>query len=158
MRATTPIRGTCQPGRRQIWTLAGVAGVLAISASCSGNEAEGAPIADQEEWCAALTEVDLLLNEGEINSDDFDAARSAAEDIHQLFTELRASLDQVDPDVRDSVNAEIDYGLAFTRAFAEADDFESAMTELQQISSRLGEDGAAGRAWILDNCGIDMAD
>ncbi len=158
MQATTSIRGTCRSGRQQIWTLAGVACVLAISASCSSDEVEGAAIADQEEWCAAVTEVDLLLTGGEINSDDFNAARSAAEDIHQLFIQLRAGVDQVDPEVRRSVNAEIDYGLAFTRAYAEANDFESAMTELQKLRSADASDGAAGRAWILDNCGIDIAD
>ena len=158
MQATTTIRGTCQSGRRQIWTLAGLAGVLAISASCSGTEVEGAAIADQEEWCAAMTEIDLLLTDGEINSHDFNTARSAAEDIHQLFTQLRAGVDQVDPEVRDSVNAEIDYGLAFTSVYAEANDFESAMVELQKLSSGDASDGAAGRAWILENCGIDTTD
>lgn len=158
MQATTRIRGTSQSGRRQSWTLVGVAGVLVISASCSGNEVEGATLADQEQWCAAIAEVDLLLTEGEINSHDFNAARSAAEDIRQRLTQLRAHVDQVDADVRDSVNAEIDYGLAFTMAYAEADDVESAMTELQKVQAGDASDGAAGRAWILDNCGIDIAD
>jgi hypothetical protein len=49
MQATTPMRGTSQSGRRPIWTLVGVAGVLAISASCSGNEVEGATLADREQ-------------------------------------------------------------------------------------------------------------
>lgn len=158
MRATTPTRGARWSARRQIRALLGITGVLAISASCGGNEGDGAALADQEQWCAAVAEVDLLLTEGEINSHDFSAARSAAEDIRQRLTQLRANVGQVDADVRDSVNAEIDYGLAFTKVFAEADDVESAMIEVQKLNAGDASDGAAGRAWILDNCGIDIAD
>lgn len=135
-----------------------VAGLLVITASCSSDDDEGVAPGDQEQWCDAVTEVDLLLAEGEINSDDFDVARRAAEDIRQRFTQLRAGVDQVDPEVRDSVNAEIDYGLAFATAYTEANDFESAMAELQNLWSGDSSDGAAGRAWVLDKCGVDMTD
>lgn len=158
MQPNWQIRGTCRSGRRQKWTLPAVAGLLAIVASCSANDDEEVAIANQAHWCAAVTEADLLLGKGGINSDDFNAARDTAEDIRKLFTQLRAGVDQVDADVRDSVNAEIDFGLAFTTAYTEADDFESAMAELQKLAAEDGSDGAAGRAWILDRCGVDIAD
>jgi len=158
MEPTRPITGTHRSGRRQRWGLAAVVGLLVITASCNGNDDEGVAVGDQEEWCDAVAEVDLLFAEGEINSDDFDLARRAAEDIGERLTELRAGVDQLDPDVRTSVNAEIDFGLAFTTAFVEADDYESAMVELQRLSSGDASDGAVGRAWVLDNCGVDMTD
>ena len=157
MEPTTPITGTNASRRRTSWVCAALAGLMVVTASC-GSDDEDAGIADQEEWCASMADVDQLFADGEINSDDFDLARSAAGDLRERFEELSAGVGVVDPDVRDSVSAEIDYGLAFTTAYSEADDLDEAMGELQRIWSDSGEDGALGRAWVLDTCGVDMTD
>lgn len=115
-------------------------------------------IADVDQWCAVVAEIDTLFTDGQINSDDFDKVRVSAEHLRRLFTQLRDGIDVVDTAARDAVDVEVGFGLDFTTAYADAVDFASAQTAMQQLAPGDGSEGAAGRAWILDHCGVNIAD
>jgi Aerobic-type carbon monoxide dehydrogenase, large subunit CoxL/CutL homologs len=148
---------------RRVRTAALIAALVPIGAAC-GTDDDASAVTDAEvptdveHWCAVLADIDAAFTDGGINSDDFATARAAAEDIRVLFTQLREGIDVVDATARDAVAVEIGYGLDFTTAYADADDFAGAIKPLQQLAPGDGAQGAAGRAWILDHCGVDVSD
>lgn len=62
-------------------------------------------------------------------------------------------MDVLEADVRGAIATTLATGEAITTAFIDADDFESAMPELDSIDRTPSEPGAAH---ILGNCGVDI--
>jgi hypothetical protein len=115
-------------------------------------------VTDVDQWCDVVAEIDTMFTEGEINSDDFDAVRIAAENLRRMFLQLEDGMSVVDADARAAVDVEVGYGLDFTTAYTQAGDFSDAQAALQQLAPGDGSEGSAGRAWILDRCGVDVGD
>jgi hypothetical protein len=112
-----------------------------------------AAIADEEQWCSVIGEVDDLFKATDEAGDDFAAQQVGYENVRRLIAQLDASLDVLDADIRDDIATTLATGTAMTTAFIDADDFESAVAELDTIDRTSSE---AGVSHIADRCNVDI--
>jgi hypothetical protein len=114
-------------------------------------------IAEREDWCAVVGEVDVLFSDTDTNGEEFAARQIGYENVRRLIAQLTDALDQVDADARDDVAEALDVGSTIASAFAEAEDEDAAIAAVEEIFSVEGvQSDGAGATWILDTCGIDI--
>ncbi len=114
-------------------------------------------VADRDEWCAVVGEVDELFNVTDSSGEEDFAVRQAAyEGIRRLLAQLIDGIDHVDADVRDDVADGLAWATDVTLAFTESADFAEAETKLQAVFAD-GEPAIAGaEEWISQNCGVEI--
>lgn len=131
----------------------GVHAALGISAT----QTVQVGITDQEQWCAAVKEVDDLFVATDTSSDDFATKQVGYENIRRLTVQLDAALDVIDADPADGVGEAIEFAQAVATAFVDADDMGSAEEALVPVFESIdSHDGLPGAAWIDSECGVDI--
>lgn len=112
-----------------------------------------AGIDDEEQWCTVVEELDDLFKATDEAGEDFAVQQVGYENARRLIAQLDAAVDVLDAAVRSDVATTLATGTAITTAFIDADDFESAIAELDTIDRAPGE---AGAGHIEEACGVDI--
>lgn len=114
-------------------------------------------IADQEEFCGVVIEIDQLFDALDNSSDEFALRQVGYENIRRLAMQLESALDVVDAADRDELAATVSFVSALSSAFVDAADEADAEQALVPVFESISQD-LPGTEWILTNCGIDIAD
>jgi hypothetical protein len=144
-----------EPGSHELCLQVADGAHVALSATDTITVEVG--IADRDEWCAVVAEVDELFASPNLDGEDFAVVQVTAEQIRRLVEQLQDALDQVDSGSRAGVQEALDFASGIVTAIVEAED----AAELEAAGDEIwaaGEDERfdTGAAWILDNCDVDV--
>jgi hypothetical protein len=114
-------------------------------------------IADPDQWCAVMDEVDILLESTDTGGDDFAVQQVGYENIRRLVTQLQAGLDHVDPAVRADLAETLDFAAELTTALIDAEDETRAIEAFESVFARYEEPGdLPGSEWVAERCDTDI--
>ncbi len=113
-------------------------------------------IADQEEFCSVVIEIDEMFDAIDNSSDEFAVKQVGYENIRRLAMQLESALDFVDAADRDDLVATVSFISALSTAFVDAVDEMEAEQALVPVFESVSEE-LPGTEWIQTNCGIDIA-
>ncbi len=114
-------------------------------------------VADQDEWCAVVGEVDELFEAVDGSSDDFATKQVGYENIRRLVAQLEDATDVIDADPADRVGEAVEFAGAVASTFVESEDVGSAEQMLVPLFEELGfEENLPGSTWIESACGVDV--
>ena len=144
-----------EPGAHELCLQAGDGEHIALDATDTVSIQVG--IADQDEWCAVIGEVDVLFDATDNNDDEFAVKQVAYEGIRRLLVQLEDGLDQIDAAVREDISATLAFAANLVNTLIAAEDEAAAREALEELFEGVqGDDRLPGAQWISDNCGVDV--
>lgn len=112
-----------------------------------------AAIADDDQWCAVVAELDELFSATDESDADFATKQIGYENARRLIAQLDDAVDVLDASVRADITAALATGTAIATAFIDADTIESGIAAVEQVDRTPSE---AGAVHIADTCGVDI--
>jgi hypothetical protein len=100
-----------------------------------------AGVVSVEEWCSVIDEVDALFAQTDNSADPFEVKQIGYENIGRLFAQVSTGLTLLDPDDREAVAADINFGVRIITALTQAADEQAAQAAFDTIvqDSLVGE-------------------
>lgn len=128
-------------------------------------------IADREQWCDVIAEVDVLFGEAD-DVDEFAQAQAGFENVGRLIAQLSDAIDVVDDapeseiggvtaSPRGHVHATLAFAASVAGAITAAPDWDTAFDEIDALydaSPYPADTELPGAEWIEQACGIDIED
>jgi hypothetical protein len=137
--------------------------VLLLGA-CSDDDDDGdatdaaGDIADIEEWCEVVQEVDDRFLEADTSEEAFAVRQAQYAEIRARVQRLIDGLDVVDEEARDDVAEGLDFAHTVAAAFADAENDQEVEDVLAPLFTS-GEDPTEGaEPYIRETCGVDIDD
>jgi hypothetical protein len=145
-----------EPGRHDLCLQIGNGGHSALGVTDRITVEVG--IASRDQWCSVVGDVDRLFEATDTSDDEFAVQQIAYENIRRLISQLSATIDLVDDDVREDVHASLAFAADLATAVATASDEHAAEQAVETIFENVPDDAESlpGSDWIRDTCGVDV--
>ena len=141
-----------EPGTHELCLQAGDGAHTALDATDTATVTVA--VTSVEEWCGVVGEVEELFDSTDAADEPFETKQIGYENIRRLFAQLSAGVTHLDADIREAVQADIDFGTSIATAFSEAADLAAAEAALAQIDQDpLVADGVQA---VSETCDVDL--
>ena len=137
-------------------TAAGVISLTFLAVACDEDEKSAM---SKDEWCASVKSIDEQFTAVDNSDDPFEDKQDAYNDIKADLEELADSIDTVDEEQRDAVQADLEWAIKLSEVVLDADDeasLEEAFFAEDGLFAEQEQLDPAGAQWILDNCDVDI--
>jgi|GEM_PF-6780232 hypothetical protein len=149
MRTTVPFTSRA----RTALGLALGAGLIATLAACGVTSgADEAAIASPAEWCDVARQVDDVVGDRTSRNTIHRELQGAYAEARAFVVRLAESLEHVDAEHRDDVEALADAVLAEADAVIEARDQRAAEAAIDALHAEADPRAVAGAAWVAEAC------
>ena len=141
-----------EPGSHELCLQAGDGAHIALDATDTVTVT--VDITGVEQWCAVVGELEDLFDTIDASNDPFEIKQLGYENVRRLFTQLSAGVPHLDADIREAVQADIEFGDSIATAFIEAADVAAAEAALAPIDQDpLVVEGVEA---VSETCDVDL--
>jgi hypothetical protein len=141
-----------EPGTHELCLQAGDGAHIALDATDTVSITVA--ITSVEQWCAVVGELEDLFDTIDASDDPFEVKRLGYENVRRLFAQLADGVPHLDADIREAVQADIEFGNSIATAFTEATDVAAAEAALAQIDQDpLVVEGVEA---VSETCDVDL--
>jgi hypothetical protein len=141
-----------EPGTHELCLQAGDGSHTALDAT--DTVAVTVAILSVEQWCAVVGELEDLFDTTDASDDPFEIKQIGYENVRRLFAQLSDGVPHLNADIRNAVQADIEFGNSIATAFTEATDVAASEAALAQIDQDpLVVEGVEA---VSETCDVDV--